>query len=58
MLLKENLTQANTGERITAKGYAVAHKNDTFKPFSFSRHALGENDTLILKHRKGSERVI
>lgn len=47
MLLKENLTQANTGERITAKGYAVAHKSDTFKPFSFSRHALGENDILI-----------
>lgn len=47
MLLQNNLTQAKNGERIEAKGYAVSHKNDTFKPFSFSRHAMGENDILI-----------
>ncbi len=47
MLLKENLTQASTGQRITAKGYAVAHKSDTFKPFSFSRHAWEKLTFLI-----------
>lgn len=47
MLLKDNLAQAKNGEKITAKGYAVAHKDDTFKPFSFTRHAMGENDILI-----------
>lgn len=47
MLLENNLTQATTGQRIEAKGYAVAHKDDTFKPFSFSRHAMGERDILI-----------
>ena len=47
MLLQENLAQAKNGERISAKGYAVSHKDDTFKPFSFTRHAMGENDILI-----------
>lgn len=47
MLLESNLTEAKTGKRITAKGFAVAHKSDTFKPFSFSRHALGKGDILI-----------
>ena len=47
MLLQDNLTQATTGQKITAKGYAVAHKSDTFKPFSFSRHAMGEYDIFI-----------
>lgn len=47
MLLENNLTQANAGQRIEAKGYAVAHKDDSFKPFSFSRHAMGEGDILI-----------
>lgn len=47
MLLDSNLEEAKSGKRITAKGYAVAHKSDTFKPFSFSRHAMGDNDILI-----------
>ncbi|CAM2771083.1 NAD(P)-dependent alcohol dehydrogenase [Helicobacter burdigaliensis] len=47
MLLDSNLEEAKSGKRITAKGYAVAHKSDTFKPFSFSRHAMGEKDILI-----------
>ncbi len=47
MLLESNLAEVKEGKRITAKGFAVAHKSDTFKPFSFSRHALGENDILI-----------
>ena len=47
MLLDSNLNEAKEGKRITAKGYAVQHKSDTFKPFEFSRHALGENDILI-----------
>lgn len=47
MLLKNNLTQANSGAKIDSIGYAVAHKDDTFKPFSFTRHAMGEKDILI-----------
>ena len=47
MLLQSNLTEAKEGKRITAKGFAVAHKSDTFKPFEFSRHALGAGDILI-----------
>lgn len=47
MLLDSNLNEAREGKRISAKGYAVQHKSDTFKPFEFSRHALGENDILI-----------
>ena len=47
MLLQSNLTEAKEGKRISAKGFAVAHKSDTFKPFEFSRHALGKGDILI-----------
>lgn len=47
MLLDSNLNEAREGKRISAKGYAVQHKSDNFKPFEFSRHALGENDILI-----------
>ncbi|MDY4425979.1 MAG: NAD(P)-dependent alcohol dehydrogenase [Helicobacter sp.] len=47
MLLDSNLNEIKEGKRITAKGYAVQHKDDTFKPFEFSRHALGESDILI-----------
>lgn len=47
MLLESNLTEVKEGKRITAKGFAVAHKSDTFKPFEFSRHALGKGDMLI-----------
>ena len=47
MLLEENLAQANNGQKISAKGYAVTHKDDTFKPFNFTRHAMGENDILL-----------
>jgi len=45
--LSKALQEAKEGKRISAIGYAVAHKNDSFKPFSFSRHALGDNDILI-----------
>ena len=47
MLLDSNLSEAKEGKRISAKGYAVSHKSDTFKPYEFSRHALGEKDILI-----------
>lgn len=47
MLLQENLAQAQSGQKITAKGYALAHKDDTFAPFSFTRHAMGDIDILI-----------
>ena len=47
MLLDSNLDEVKNGARITAKGFAVAHKSDSFKPFDFSRHALGKGDILI-----------
>lgn len=47
MLLKDNLTQATNGEKIDCLGYAVHHKDDSFKPFTFKRHAMGDNDVLI-----------
>ena len=47
MLLDKNLEEANSGQRINAKGYAVHSKTDTFKPFEFSRHSMGDNDILI-----------
>ena len=47
MLLESNLNEVKEGKRISAKGYAINHKNDTFKPFIFSRHSLGDNDILI-----------
>lgn len=47
MLLDSNLNEAKEGQRIKAKGYAVAHKSDSFKHFDFSRHALGDEDILI-----------
>ncbi|MBW5379051.1 NAD(P)-dependent alcohol dehydrogenase, partial [Brachyspira pilosicoli] len=47
MLLEKNLEEANSGKRINAKGYAVHSKTDTFKPFEFSRHSMGDNDILI-----------
>ncbi len=47
MLLDSNLNEVKEGKRISAIGYAVSNKDDKFKPFSFSRHALGDNDILI-----------
>ncbi len=47
MLLKENLIQAKNGKKIDSIGYAIKHKDDTFKPFKFKRHAMGDNDILI-----------
>ena len=45
--IQTSINQAKEGKRISAKGYGVQHKSDTFKPFEFSRHAMGENDILI-----------
>ncbi len=36
----------NSG-RIPAKGWAMFAKNAKFEPYSFDRHAIGENDILI-----------
>lgn len=47
MLLNNTLAQAQNGEKIDSVGYAVSHKNDIFQPFSFKRHAMGENDILV-----------
>ncbi|RDU72595.1 NAD(P)-dependent alcohol dehydrogenase [Helicobacter aurati] len=47
MLLESNLLQAQNATEIDCLGYAVAHKDDTFKPFRFKRHALGDTDILI-----------
>lgn len=35
------------GERIPARGYAVASKDSKFEPYSFTRHPMGENDIVL-----------
>ncbi len=45
--MQKNIDEFNAGSEISAKGYAVQHKDDTFKPFVFKRHSVGENDILI-----------
>ena len=47
MINEKSISEAKSGERISAKGYAVHNKNDSFHEFEFSRHSLGENDILI-----------
>lgn len=34
-------------ERIPAKGFAMFSAKDTFRPYEFTRHAVGENDIQI-----------
>ena len=46
-IIEKSIHEAKEGKRISAKGYAVQHKNDVFKPFEFSRHSLGDGDILI-----------
>lgn len=41
------LQEALDGKAIPARGYAAYSKEWKFKPFSFTRHPLGENDILI-----------
>lgn len=41
------IMSAKNGERIPTKAYAAHSKEWKFKPFSFTRHALGQNDILI-----------
>ena len=43
----EAIMQAKNGSRIQSKGYAAFGKDFKFKPYSFTRHALGEKDILI-----------
>ncbi|NDJ27105.1 NAD(P)-dependent alcohol dehydrogenase [Campylobacter sp. MIT 19-121] len=45
--MQNYISEALSGKRISAKGFAVADKNAKFKPYDFSRHALGEKDILI-----------
>lgn len=47
MLLKDNISQATSGQKIESIGYAIAHKDDSFKPFTFTRHSMGDNDIFI-----------
>lgn len=37
----------NQKERIPAKGFAIFSAEDTFHPYEFTRHAIGDNDILI-----------
>jgi len=37
----------NQTERVPAKGFAVFSATDTFHPYEFTRHAVGDNDILI-----------
>ena len=41
------MSMYNNNERISARGYAVFSKTDTFKPFDFTRHPVGDHDVLI-----------
>lgn len=34
-------------ERVPAKGFAMFSAKDTFRPYEFTRHAMGENDIQI-----------
>ena len=34
-------------ERVPAKGFAMFSAKDTFRPYEFTRHAIGENDIQI-----------
>ena len=45
--MQEYISQAISGAKIAAKGYAVADKNAKFAPYKFTRHALGERDILM-----------
>lgn len=38
---------AQTTERIPAKGFAVFSAKDTFHPYEFTRHAVGDNEVQI-----------
>lgn len=38
---------AQTTERIPAKGFAVFSAQDTFHPYEFTRHAVGDNEVQI-----------
>ena len=37
----------NAAERIPTKGFAVYEEKGHFKPYEFSRHAVGDNDIQI-----------
>ncbi len=43
----EAIASAKSGARIDSKGYAAFSKDFTFKPYTFTRHPLGERDILI-----------
>lgn len=45
--MQQQLNEIANKQRISAQGFAVDSKDSRFRPFSFSRHALGENDILI-----------
>ena len=45
--MQNYIKEAQSGARISAKGYAMADKNAKFKAFSFTRHPLGSRDILI-----------
>ena len=37
----------NQTERVPAKGFAMFSAEDTFHPYEFTRHAIGDNDIQI-----------
>ncbi|MCD8251416.1 MAG: NAD(P)-dependent alcohol dehydrogenase [Phocaeicola dorei] len=39
--------QAQSDNRIPAKGFAVSTSHGNFQPYEFSRHTVGDNDVLI-----------
>lgn len=46
-LLGDSKIPFKNGERIPARGYTAFGKEWKFKPYTFTRHPLGENDVLI-----------
>lgn len=45
--VEQNLAEFQNAQPITAKGYAATSKEWKFRPYNFTRHAVGERDILL-----------
>lgn len=46
-VVEDNYEENLAAGRIASKGFAVFGEGDTFHPYTFTRHALGDDDILI-----------
>ena len=46
-LIAMSMFAQNNDGRISAKGFAVFEEKGHFRPYNFSRHAVGDNDIQI-----------